>query len=75
VECLGAKLGGRGFGLNEEFHHVVWVGDLNTHVQGVGAEEAVAELAAGRHAELLLRHDELLLEKERVPASTSTRSR
>lgn len=64
VERLGAKLGGRGFGLNEEFHHVVWMGDLNYHVKGASAAEALALIRAGRGLELLERHDELLEDKE-----------
>ena len=64
VDRLGVTLGGRGFGLNEEFHHVLWVGDLNTHVQGVPAEAAVTAIVTGHASELLLRHDELLAEKD-----------
>ena len=64
VDRLGAKLGGRGFGLNEEFHHVIWMGDLNTHITGVSADEALAMVKRGQQAELLLNHDELLAEKE-----------
>ena len=63
VERLGAKLGGRGFGLNEEFHHVIWVGDLNFHVAGVTAVDARTAVKQGRHMELLLHHDELLVDK------------
>lgn len=65
VDRLGAKLGGRGFGLNESFHHIVWTGDLNYHVKGVTAREAVAAIAKGEHMQLLLDHDELLDDKER----------
>jgi hypothetical protein len=64
VDRLGAKLGGRGFSLNEEFHHVIWMGDLNFHVVDISAGDALAALRQGRHMELLLHHDELLLEKE-----------
>ena len=63
VERLGAKLGGRGFSLNEEFHHVIWVGDLNFHITGVSAVDALTAVKQGRHMDLLLRNDELLEEK------------
>lgn len=64
VDRLGAKLGGRGFGLNEEFHHIIWMGDLNVHCKGVSAGEAVNLIRSGRHLQLLLNHDELLMERE-----------
>jgi hypothetical protein len=63
VARLGAKLGGRGFGLNEEFHHIIWTGDLNYHVSGASSAEALALIRSGRHIELLERHDELLSDK------------
>ncbi|KAA0152003.1 hypothetical protein FNF27_05252 [Cafeteria roenbergensis] len=63
VERLGAKLGGRGFHMTEEFHHVVWMGDLNYHCAGCSAEEAAACLRQGRVADLLLDHDELIRER------------
>lgn len=66
VDRLGAKLGGRGFGLNESFHHIIWMGDLNTHVKGLNSEEAVGMIRGGRTMELLYRHDELLQDKEEV---------
>jgi len=73
VDRLGAKLGGRGFGLNESFHHIIWTGDLNYHVKGVTAREAVAAIAKGEHMQLLLDHDELLDDKERcVPTTVTT---
>jgi endonuclease/exonuclease/phosphatase family metal-dependent hydrolase len=68
VDRLGAKLGGRGFGLNEEFHHVVWMGDLNYHCKGVTAREALAMISSGNHMQLLLDHDELLDDKENETA-------
>ena len=63
VERLGAKLGGRGFHMTEEFHHVVWMGDLNYHCAGCSAEEAAAHIRQGRVADLLLDHDELIRER------------
>lgn len=63
VERLGAKLGGRGFHMTEEFHHVVWMGDLNYHCAGCSAEDAAACLRQGRVADLLLDHDELIKER------------
>lgn len=64
VDRLGGKLGGRGFGLNESFHHVIWMGDLNVHCKGVSAADAVALIRTGRHMQLLMQHDELLIEKD-----------
>jgi len=68
VDRLGSKLGGRGFGLNESFHHIIWMGDLNTHCAGISAADAVALIRSGRHMQLLLQHDELLLEKDNETA-------
>jgi hypothetical protein len=64
TDRLGTKLGGRGFGLTEAFHHVVWLGDLNTHCRGVSSGDALELIRTGRHLQLLLQHDELLMEKE-----------
>jgi len=51
VDRLGTKLGGRGFGLNESFHHIVWMGDLNTHCKGVSSADAcVSRGSEGGHA-------------------------
>jgi len=58
-----------GFGLNESFHHVIWMGDLNTHVKGVSGEQAVGMITGGRTLELLYDHDELLADKEAVRGS------
>jgi hypothetical protein len=63
IDRLGAKLGGRGFQLTEEFHHIVWMGDLNYHCKDVSAEEAAAMIRQGRVADLLMDHDELLQER------------
>lgn len=64
VERLGAKLGGRGYALNEEFHHVVWMGDTNYHVSGVSAQEVLTALHANDTTRLLTEHDELLSDRE-----------
>lgn len=72
VDRLGAKLGGRGFGLNETFHHIIWVGDLNYHCKGVSAREALSLISTGNHMQLLLDHDELLDDKEKVGAPYAT---
>ena len=61
---MGAHLGGRGYGLNEAFHHVLWMGDLNTHNSGISATAAAAMISAGRTMDLLYEHDELLIDKE-----------
>lgn len=64
VDRLGGKLGGRGFGLNESFHHIIWMGDLNVHCKGISSAEAASLIRSGKHMQLLMRHDELLVEKE-----------
>lgn len=64
TERFGAKLGARGYGLNESFHHVVWLGDLNYHCKGVSAEEAKQYLSQGEQLTLLQKYDELLKERE-----------
>lgn len=66
VDRLGAKLGGRGFALNEEFHHIVWMGDLNYHCKDISGADALALIRQGKHMQLLLDHDELLDDKEKV---------
>ena len=68
VDRLGGKLGGRGFGLNESFHHVVWMGDLNVHCKGVSAADAISLIRQGKHLQMLLHHDELLMEKDNKTA-------
>ena len=64
VTRMGAKLGGRGMELLEEFHHVVWMGDLNYHVVDLPIDDVLSALQGGRTAELLAHHDELTAEKE-----------
>jgi hypothetical protein len=64
IDRLGSKLGGRGFGLNESFHHIIWMGDLNVHCSGISAADALNLIRTGRHMQLLLQHDELLLDKD-----------
>lgn len=63
-ERLGKKLGGRGFQLNEQFHHVVWMGDLGYKTASISAEQALGLVTQGRHKEMLLRFDELQRELE-----------
>ena len=75
VDRMGAKLGGRGFALNEEFHHIVWMGDLNYHCKDVTGADALALIRQGRHMQLLLDHDELLDDKEKVRERMCTRKR
>jgi hypothetical protein len=64
VDRLGSKLGGRGFGLNESFHHIVWMGDLNVHCKGLSATDATSLIKQGKHLQMLMHHDELLIEKD-----------
>ena len=64
TERFGAKLGGRGYGLNESFHHVVWMGDLNYHCVGVSGDEAVKMISRGEHLLLLQKYDEFLRDRE-----------
>jgi inositol polyphosphate 5-phosphatase INPP5B/F len=63
VDRLGAKLGGRGFQLNEEFHAVVWMGDMNYHNVDISGKDALALIRQGKCRQLLLEHDELLKER------------
>jgi len=64
VDRLGGKLGGRGFCLNESFHHIVWMGDLNVHCKGLSASDATSLIKQGKHLQMLMHHDELLIEKD-----------
>ena len=58
-ERLGKKLGGRGFQLNEQFHHIVWMGDLGYKTHTLKADQAVRLVSQGRHREMMVRFDEL----------------
>lgn len=64
VVRLGHKLGARGMDLLEQFHHVVWLGDLNYHLEGIDADSVLTALQQGHTQELLENHDELVAEKE-----------
>ncbi len=64
VDRLGTKLGCKGFGVTDQFHHIIWMGDLNTHCRGISSADAAELIGSGRHLQLLLQHDELLIEKE-----------
>ena len=64
VMRLGHKLGARGMDLLEQFHHVVWLGDLNYHLEGIDADTVLTALQQGHTQELLENHDELVAEKE-----------
>lgn len=63
VERFGRKLGGRGFQLNEQFHHVVWMGDMNYKCHTISANEAVTMLETGRRAEMFDKYDGMNKEK------------
>jgi len=59
-KSLGAKLGNAFFQLNEQFHHVVFMGDFNYRCEGVSGDDAVALIRRGAaHGVLLPRHDSM----------------
>ncbi|KAA0164995.1 hypothetical protein FNF28_03618 [Cafeteria roenbergensis] len=60
-KSLGAKLGNSFFQLNEQFHHVVFMGDFNYRCERIGGEEALALIRRGAaHSRLLPLHDSML---------------
>lgn len=72
VESVGNALGESYFQLLEQFHHVVFLGDLNFRLAGIGAPEAVKFMQRGDVAGLL-RHDELGAEMANKDASSADR--
>ena len=46
-KVLGAKLGNPFFQITEQFHHVVWMGDLNYRCSDIAAEDALACIRNG----------------------------
>lgn len=70
VAALGSQLGESGFHLNEQFHHIVWFGDLNyrlvdTSGNAMPVESAVKMLEDKRLCRTLYEsHDELLRERK-----------
>ena len=57
------KLGDPNFHLNEQFHHVIWMGDLNYRCSGVGGVEAQNMLNSGQMWKLFDKYDDLLITK------------
>lgn len=64
VDTLGNKLGNEYFQLNGQFHHIVWMGDLNYRLAGLEADTCVAMMQGGpgQLQPLHDKHDELALE-------------
>jgi hypothetical protein len=62
VDVLGNKLGNEYFQLNGQFHHIVWMGDLNYRLRGLEADQCITMLKAGEMETLHNKHDELALE-------------
>jgi endonuclease/exonuclease/phosphatase family metal-dependent hydrolase len=62
VDVLGNKLGNEYFQLNGQFHHIVWMGDLNYRLAGLEADTCVTMLQSGQLQPLHDKHDELALE-------------
>ncbi len=63
------KLGDPNFQLNEQFHHVVWMGDLNYRCSGISGETAKEIITSG-NMDQLLQHDDLLKAKVRTYSRT-----
>lgn len=62
VDVLGNKLGNEYFQLNGQFHHIIWMGDLNYRLTGLGADECLKMLQDGQLESLHDKYDELALE-------------
>ena len=58
VDVLGNKLGNEFFQLNSQFHHVLWIGDMNYRLLNIEMPDAVKMLREGKQAELF-EYDEL----------------
>lgn len=71
-ERLGKKMGARGFQLNEQFHHVIWMGDLNYKCHTINAEQAMSLITEGRHRYMRARFDELSQEMRGMYIHTRT---
>ena len=52
MDTLGNKLGNSFFQLNSQFHHIIWMGDMNFRMSGLEIEDASAQLQAGKFEEL-----------------------
>ena len=52
MDTLGNKLGNSFFQLNNQFHHIIWMGDMNFRMSGLEIEDASAQLQAGKFEEL-----------------------
>ena len=62
VDRLGNTLGNEYFQLNGQFHHVIWMGDMNYRLTGLELPQCTQMLKEGRLAPLHDKHDELALE-------------
>jgi len=62
VDGLGNTLGNKFFQLNSQFHHILWMGDMNYRLMDIEIDKAVSLLSAGNFKELHDKHDELACE-------------
>eukprot|EP00742_Colponemidia_sp_Colp-10_P004786 GILJ01005106.1.p1 GENE.GILJ01005106.1~~GILJ01005106.1.p1 ORF type:complete len:859 (-),score=93.67 GILJ01005106.1:299-2875(-) len=62
VDHLGNELGNRFFQLNEQFHHIVWMGDLNYRCFGISVNDTLSKIAKGELTELREHYDEMTCE-------------
>nr|CCA25413.1 conserved hypothetical protein [Albugo laibachii Nc14] len=61
--CLGRVMGHHNFDLTFQFHHVVWMGDLNYRIVSIDSKRVLQLLGEGRVNELHDRHDGLLIDR------------
>ena len=52
VKNAGSKLGCNGFHLLEQFHHIVWFGDLNYRIKSLSADQVKLYMAKGELNEI-----------------------
>ena len=48
IDKSGTKLGGNQFNLLEQFHHIIWFGDLNYRITSLSAEKVLELMAKGK---------------------------
>jgi hypothetical protein len=68
-KSLGEKVGNSFFQLNEQNHHVVFMGDFNYRCENISGDDCVALIRRGAaHSELLPRHDSMLRHRRETGA-------
>jgi endonuclease/exonuclease/phosphatase family metal-dependent hydrolase len=75
VTQLGSSLAEEGFHLNEQFHHIIWVGDMNYRLctrkdkdgsyQQMSSDQVQQMLEYSQHRTLFDNHDQFNMEKRR----------